>query len=262
MRRAPRWACGLALAVLLACASSAPLQLVSPAIQGQVRGDEIAGRSAELVLRVVHHDTANLVAQATAPLEPDGRFSFAPLERPVAGKEQGREYRVFLHLRVDGRTRMIWRARYPRNNLTKSVDVDLDCDLSRAARIGQPCWLDDPIEHRWLLVEGEQTYRRLCVRCHGIDGGGEIGVEADAGPKPPDLRTIALRRGGEFDRTEIAEWIEGSSAPTAHGERSMPVWGEELQIEYQQYADPDAQIGATLDPLVAFLEYMQVTQPQ
>jgi hypothetical protein len=42
----------------------------------------------------------------------------------------------------------------------------------------------------------------------------------------------------------------------------MPVWGEELQIEYQQYADPDAQIGATLDPLVAFLEYMQVTQPQ
>jgi len=262
VRRRQRWACGLTLAVFAACASSGPLQQVSPAIQGRLHGDALPNGPAELVLRIVQRDTASLVAQATSPLEADGRFSFPSLERLVAGKQQGREYRAFLHLMVGGRTRVIWRAQYSRNDLSNSVDVDLECDLSRAARIGQPCWLDDPLENRWFLVEGERTYRRLCVRCHGIDGGGEIGVEAGERPKPPDLREIALRRGGEFDRTAVAEWIEGSSAPAAHGNRNMPVWGEELEVEYQQYANPDALVGATLDPLVAYLEHMQVTKAQ
>jgi hypothetical protein len=246
------------MAFVSACANTGNLIPVAPAISGIVLGDEVAEDSAVLVLTVVHRETLNIVGRTQTRVDPNGSFAFRPIERLVSGKERGRDYRVLLHLRVGGRTRVIWRVQYSLTELTESVE--LECDLGRSERIGQPCWVDDPAEQRWFLVEGERTYRRLCVGCHGIDGRGEIGVEAGQRMTPPDLRTIALRRGDEFDRTEIAAWIEGRSSPKAHGPRDMPIWGEELQVEYALYANPDAMIGATLDPLVAYLEFWQETE--
>ena len=74
---------------------------------------------------------------------------------------------------------------------------------------------------------------------------------------PPDLRLIAARRDGRFDRVEIAEWIEGRSTPMAHGSRVMPVWGERLSEEFERYSEGDDLIGATLDPVLAYLESIQ-----
>jgi hypothetical protein len=37
----------------------------------------------------------------------------------------------------------------------------------------------------------------------------------------------------------------------------MPVWGERLSIAFAGYAEGDELIGATLDPLVAYLESLQ-----
>jgi mono/diheme cytochrome c family protein len=243
------------LAVVAACASSGHLAPIAPGISGVIRGDAIAEASAELILRIFHRESASLVGQVQTRVEPDGSFILDPVKRLVSRHESSRDYRALLYLRVAGENRVVWRVRYSRTALTESVE--LDCDLARSERIGQPCLIDDPQEQRWFAREGEQTYRRLCVGCHGIDGRGKIGTDAEERPRPPDLRTFALRRGGEFNRTEIATWIEGRSSPVAHGPRDMPIWGEDLQLEYRQYANPDALIGATLDPLVAYLEMLQ-----
>jgi hypothetical protein len=41
--------------------------------------------------------------------------------------------------------------------------------------------------------------------------------------------------------------------------RVMPIWGERLSAEYERYAEGDALIGATLDPVLAYLESLQET---
>ena len=74
---------------------------------------------------------------------------------------------------------------------------------------------------------------------------------------PPDLSEIAARRNGRFDRAEVAEWIEGRTSRATHGTRRMPVRGEVLSAEFERYSDGDELIGATLDPLVVYLESLQ-----
>jgi hypothetical protein len=82
-------------------------------------------------------------------------------------------------------------------------------------------------------------------------------MSASLSPPPPDLARIAARHGGRFDRARIAEWVEGRTLLPAHGSREMPIWGEALSAEFDRYAEGDALIGATLDPILAYLESLQ-----
>ncbi len=56
-------------------------------------------------------------------------------------------------------------------------------------------------------------------------GDGVVGEVLTA--KPPDLTTIAERRGG-FRAGEVAAYVDGRTSVAAHGTRDMPVWGERL----------------------------------
>jgi len=247
------------------CAIPGQLYEVAPAISGRVEGGELSNRElakdvvkddAQLTLKVANDQSADLYAREQVRLSPDGGFEFGPLELAVAGHEYNKNYRAFLHLRVDGKERVIWRAGYSRRMLAGAVV--LDCDLDRPVEHGQPCWVQDPLRHPWLIADGERTYRRLCVKCHGIDGSGAVGSAKTTGStKAADLRKIAARNGGRFDRATVTEWIEGRSSPGAHGTRSMPVWGERLSREYERYPDSQALIAATIDPLVVYLESLQ-----
>jgi hypothetical protein len=243
------------------CAIPGRLYVVAPAISGHVYGGaaseaDVSRNGAQLALHVVHRVSADLYSRERVDLSADGNFAFEPVELVVAGHEYSKDYRVWLRLRVDGKERVIWRAEYSR--LALAGAVALDCDLDRPVRHGQPCWVRNPLQVPWLIAEGERTYRRLCVRCHGIDGGGNAKTaEAPGGRAPPDLRAIAARRGGRFDRAEITEWIEGRSSPDSHGPRRMPIWGERLSREFERYPDSQALVGATLDPLVTYLESLQ-----
>lgn len=247
------------------CAIPGRLYEVAPAISGRVHGGElsngdvakdVAKNDAQLTLKVANDVSADLFAREQVLLAPDGSFAFGPLELAVAGHEYNKNYRVLLSLRVDGKERVIWRAGYSRRMLAGAVV--LDCDLERPAKHGQPCWVQDPLQHPWLIADGERSYRRLCVKCHGIDGSGAIGSEKTTGStKAADLRKIAARDGGRFDRAAVTEWIEGRSSPDAHGTRSMPIWGERLSREYERYSDSEALIAATIDPLVVYLESLQ-----
>lgn len=237
------------------CAVPGRLYLVAPAISGSVRGDQIAPGESVLTRVVIHRESPTLHDRTEASLSAGGGFSFGPVELVIAGHEYSKFYRVFLHLQAGGRDRVIWRANLSRREL--AGPVELDCDLERPLAQGQPCWVVDPTIHRWHVSEGKRTYQRLCSSCHGVDGSGGASSASAAHRTPPDLTTIALRHDGRFDRVEIAEWIEGRSLSASHGTRQMPVWGESLSETYERYAEGDELIGATLDPVLAYLESLQ-----
>ena len=248
------WFLGL---ILLAAGCAMPGQpyLVAPAITGNVRGEEIPADGARLMLIAMHRESPNLYERQEIPLSPAGNFSFEPVELVIAGHEFSKHYRIFLHLQTVQRNRVIWRAEFSRRAL--AGEIALDCDLGRPEAHGQPCWVRDPLRQPWLVAEGKRTFERLCARCHGNDGRGVESSGEALTRRPPDLRAIATRRGGQFDRAEIEEWIEGRSLPGSHGTRLMPIWGERLSKEYERFVEGDEMIGAMLDPVLAYLESLQ-----
>jgi hypothetical protein len=228
---------------------------VSPPISGRVHTKGEAIPASSLLLRIQHRETPNLHHQAEISLSPDGTFEFEAVELAIAGHEFSKYYRAHLMFRTDAEPRVIWRAEFSRKEL--AGPIDLDCDLERPLSQGQPCWVRDPLAQPWLVSAGKHTFQRLCATCHGPDGSGSSGALEQVGHLPPDLRLIAARREGLFDRAEVSEWVEGRALPSAHGSRAMPIWGKRLSQEYERYAEGDALIGAELGPVVVYLESLQ-----
>lgn len=258
IRRAESWFAG-ALACLWivsgACAIPGRLYPVAPAVLGELRGAVEPGAESELRLSVTSREVPTLFEVQRVRLSQNGSFRFDPVKLAVAGREYSKVYHVYLYYRVGTRDRVIWRAEFSRRDVTGSIE--LDCDLDRPARLGQPCWVRDPLEHRWLVVNGERTFDRLCSECHGRSGRGDRSTGSALLGVAPDLTQIATRRSRGFDRIEVAEWIEGSLIPREHGPQAMPVWGERLSAENWRFANADELVGATLDPLVVFLLSIQ-----
>jgi hypothetical protein len=89
---------------------------------------------------------------------------------------------------------------------------------------------------------GPTLYRQYRASCHGEDGKGHGPVEPYLAVKPSDLIRIAARRGGDFPRDQLGRMIAGDEVVAAHGTRTMPIWGEQLQVDV---------IGAVNKPVVA-----------
>jgi hypothetical protein len=70
---------------------------------------------------------------------------------------------------------------------------------------------------------------------------------------PPDLTTLAKRRGGRFDEADITAFIVGRR-PLAHGTSDMPVWGP-LFRELNPF---DSRVDVRLSRLVSYLKSIQV----
>ncbi|MBW2270574.1 MAG: hypothetical protein JRH16_18565 [Deltaproteobacteria bacterium] len=255
MRDAGVFALLASMVLVAGCAIPGRFYLVAPAISGTLTGDGMPREGARLLLRIQHRESPTLYHLGEVSPSPEGGFSFEATQLVIAGQEFSKFYRAYLQLQIGAEQRIIWRAEFSRREL--GGEIRLECDLERPSRHGQPCWVADPLTHPWLVSGGLRTYRRLCASCHGLDGSGEGAAVASVGGPPPDLRLIASRRAGRFDRVEISEWIEGRSLPAEHGTRDMPVWGERLSVDYERYTDRDALIGVTLDSVVVYLESLQ-----
>ena len=71
-------------------------------------------------------------------------------------------------------------------------------------------------------TSGPYLYRTFCATCHGA-GGRSDGPLADLlRQRPPDLTTIAERRGGAFPRAEIFAAIDGRRLVPGHGRQICP----------------------------------------
>jgi mono/diheme cytochrome c family protein len=254
-RRMSSYFLSLLLCLASSCATPGKPYLVAPAVAGVIHGDEVPNGDVQLRLTVMHRESPTLFDRKEVGLYPDGEFYFDQAQLMIAGHEYSKNYRVYLVLRNGEQDRVIWRTVLSRPAVAGLIQ--LDCDLDRPIQQGQPCWVDNPLQHPWLVAEGERTFRRLCAGCHGEGGDGDVSTVEDLTQMPPDLRRIAARHDGRFDRADIAEWIEGRSLPMAHGTRVMPVWGERLSQEFEHYSEGDELIGATLDPVLAYLESIQ-----
>lgn len=232
---------------LLAGCLSWPDHQVAPVVKGVVRGADGAQTADEIRLVIRHRENHTLFVDRRVGLDANGAFRFDAIRLPAVGREYSKTYRAYLHLLSGGSDRVVWRTAFSRRELAGAIA--LDCVPDRPLAHGQPCRVEDPTAHPWLVARGRDTFASLCAGCHGPDARGR-------GPAP-DLTRIDARRGSPFDHDAVAAWIEGRATPAAHGERIMPVWGERLSQAYARYAEGDDLIGARLDPVVAYLESIQ-----
>jgi mono/diheme cytochrome c family protein len=74
-------------------------------------------------------------------------------------------------------------------------------------------------------ASGKEMFTSYCATCHGTDGKGG-GPAASALKTPPaDLTMLSKNNGGKFPAMKVSSVLHGTSDPSAHGSKEMPVWG-------------------------------------
>jgi mono/diheme cytochrome c family protein len=104
---------------------------------------------------------------------------------------------------------------------------------------------------------GKEPFLQHCSTCHGREGRGDGPMKDLLKDAPLDLTAIAKRRGGTFSSTEIAEIIDGRRDLTAHGTRSMPVWGTEFGRNRGGTLGKEMAIRGDIHLLVEYLRSIQ-----
>jgi mono/diheme cytochrome c family protein len=107
------------------------------------------------------------------------------------------------------------------------------------------------------LKPGEAVYRRYCGACHGLEGRGDGVVGGFMTPKPPDLTLLAKNNGGTFPTLRVMSIIDGREVVRAHGEREMPVWGEEFTRARSPATDARAQTRGQVQEITTYLQAIQ-----
>lgn len=74
-------------------------------------------------------------------------------------------------------------------------------------------------------VTGALLYHTHCASCHGDQARGNGMVGKALRTPPTDLTLLAHRNNGVFPDARVSDYIEGVRDVTAHGPRTMPVWG-------------------------------------
>ena len=100
-------------------------------------------------------------------------------------------------------------------------------------------------------ISGAQLFRSYCASCHGENAGGAGPISAQLRNTVPDLTTFSARNGGMFPAERVRQMIEGRG-PAAHGDRSMPIWGDVFR---RQNADADSTM--RIESIVRFLQSIQ-----
>lgn len=103
---------------------------------------------------------------------------------------------------------------------------------------------------------GRGFFQQYCSGCHGLEGKGDGAFAAYLKAPPPDLTTIAKRRGGTFPETEVAQIIDGRKPMAAHGTAEMPIWGQRFADAAAGQAT-QASARAQVTVLVAYLRSIQ-----
>ena len=84
-------------------------------------------------------------------------------------------------------------------------------------------------------ISGADEYYRLCAVCHGEAARGDGPMSRMLKTPPPNLTLLAKNNGGHFPFLRVLEMIDGRNMIEVHGTREMPVWGESLTRDYDQF---------------------------
>lgn len=78
---------------------------------------------------------------------------------------------------------------------------------------------------------GKREYMNKCAVCHGQGGRGDGGAIDILKRTPADLTTLSKTNGGVFPVDRVYAVIDGREMVKGHGERDMPIWGNDYQRE-------------------------------
>ena len=84
-------------------------------------------------------------------------------------------------------------------------------------------------------ISGADEYYRLCAVCHGEAGRGDGPMARVLKTPPPNLTLLAKNNDGHFPFLRVLAMIDGRNMIEVHGSREMPVWGESLTRDYDQF---------------------------
>jgi mono/diheme cytochrome c family protein len=109
---------------------------------------------------------------------------------------------------------------------------------------------------------GKIEYETNCASCHGMQGKGDGPLKPFLTRSAPDLTQLARGNGGVLPVSRIYSVIEGSTEPSAHGTRDMPIWGREYKTRAAEYYqempyDPDTFVRARVLSLVDYIARLQ-----
>jgi mono/diheme cytochrome c family protein len=103
------------------------------------------------------------------------------------------------------------------------------------------------------MLSGREIFQFYCASCHGPRGTGDGPVATSLRTQPPDLTTIASRK-GYFPADDLRRFVAGAEPmPSAHGSREMPVWGP-----FFRHLQPrDGLADIRVENVVSFVESLQ-----
>jgi len=107
---------------------------------------------------------------------------------------------------------------------------------------------------------GEAEYLNSCAVCHGLEGKGDGPLGDVLMKRPADLTHISDRNGGAFPYAHIFAVIDGRYAVPSHGEREMPVWGQQfLEGDQELYGQAGGEIVTTerIHELAGYIQSLQ-----
>ena len=103
-------------------------------------------------------------------------------------------------------------------------------------------------------------YRASCQVCHGPGGQGDGPMARLLIVRPADLTTLSKRNDGKFPLLRVFQMIDGRAVVGAHGERTMPVWGQRYSTELGDRYGPygaEAAVRARILELVYYVQSLQ-----
>ncbi|KAB2957992.1 MAG: cytochrome c [Thermoanaerobaculia bacterium] len=113
-------------------------------------------------------------------------------------------------------------------------------------------------EPAYSAFNGKQSYKTLCMNCHGVEGKGDGYLVENLRVRPTDLTVLAQKNGGVYPADRVRASIDGREQVTGHGLREMPVWGDVLVWTEQDSAERQLQIQRKIGELVEFIRSIQV----
>lgn len=107
------------------------------------------------------------------------------------------------------------------------------------------------------LAQGRNFYMQYCASCHGAAGDGNGPASRALKDQPADLRKLGERFGMPLPAARIARYIDGRNEVTAHGSRTMPVWGERFGEIYEAKGSPAGDLQDRIAKIIFFLNSIQ-----
>ena len=110
------------------------------------------------------------------------------------------------------------------------------------------------------MSNGQQEYLNSCAVCHGVDGSGDGPMADVLRKRPANLTTLTSRNGGEFPYWRVYATIDGRGLVPEHGERDMPVWGNQFLPDDVKRYGPYGGEAITTERIQNLAGYVQTLQ--